>query len=384
MLMTHPLFGGNLGNPATHWDKSVKGLGVRINGDGSSVYIIKYRHDGRQVMRNIASTEIMTLEQARKLVGRVKLLARSGDDPADLINNCLETEDINPASGITVERFSAIYMERHAREHKKSWRKDLRRIQRYLIPMWGKRALSTVRRAEVAEAHSRIGKHSKHEANRLRELVSKMFKLAIIWDYLPDGHPNPGWGIQDFRERSRDRFIRSHEMPILMPVITSYPKIYVKTALLLDLGTGMRVSELLSLRWDWVDLDYKEIRLPDTKAERPHIIPLSEYSMNVINSIPRIPGNPFVFPGRTRGSKLSRIDIDWRKIRAKAGLNDLNLHDLRRTVGCSIIRKTGSLRMVGVVLNQTTDHVKRVYAHYELGDIRTALDLHSEDLGRYL
>ncbi len=137
---------------------------------------------------------------------------------------------------------------------------------------------------------------------------------------------------------------------------------------------GLRVSELLKLRWDYIDLQSGELRLPDTKSGRIHLMPLPKDAVELLKALPCRESNPFVFPGRRQGTYMSRIDKAFYKIRDEAGMKNLRFHDLRRTTGCSILKHTGSLTMVGTVLNQTTDYVKKVYAHYELDAMREALE----------
>lgn len=365
------LFNRTLDKPVTEWENKGTGLGIRANRDGTRVYVLKFRVNGRQVLKTIAPTSLVTLEDMRRLAARVKLIARAGDDPKELIYRLMDTK---PAQLVTVQQMCELFMTRHSREHKKSWKKDRQLIDRHIVPTWGQRSLSEISRADISAAHVRLGKNSIFVANRVIELLHTIFNKAIIWGYLPEKHGNPAWGIQSYRERPRDRFIKSHEMAPFLAAVDAHPDIFVRTAIRLDLMTGLRVSELLKLRWDYIDLVQGELRLPDTKSGRVHLMPLPQDAIVLLRSLPRSVCNPFVFPGRVRGTHMSRIDKAFYKIRKEAGLHDLRFHDLRRTVGCSVLKHTGSLTMVGSVLGQTTDHVKRVYAHYELNEMREALE----------
>ena len=91
--------------------------------------------------------------------------------------------------------------------------------------------------------------------------------------------------------------------------------------------TGCRRNEILTLRWEHVDLEAGELRLPDTKTGA-RMVPVSPTAARVLARAPRIPGNPWVFPGAKAGAHLSELAYWWNELRARAGLPNLRLHDL--------------------------------------------------------
>lgn len=365
----------------TVFDDQVAGLGVRINRSGKQVFVIKFNLKGRAVWRTIASTDFMTLDQARRLATRMKALAKGGDDPSDLITSFLVKEGIASASALDFARFAEIYLDRHAREHKKSWKKDQQRLAFYVTPKLGSRSLTEISRDDLSRLHREIGQRSKYGANRVLEQLHTMFKLATFWGYLPENWPNPATGIKRYKEKSRDRFVLPSEMPALATAISSFPDVYVRTALRLYLYTGMRKMELLSLKWDYLNLELGEIRLPDTKNGRSHRIPIPRQAVEMLAALPR--KSAFVFPGRSWGTHMSRIDKAWQKIRKEAGLSDVRLHDLRRTVGSWVVQATKNLPLVGDVLNQTNQNVTRVYSRFTNDHVRDALTAHADRLSQF-
>ncbi|MCA0314239.1 MAG: site-specific integrase [Candidatus Melainabacteria bacterium] len=367
----------------TVFDEHVPGLGVRVNRSGRQVFILKFNLKGRAVWRTLGSTDFMTLDQARRLASRMKALARGGDDPTDLIQSFQIKEGIALQGVIDVSRFAEIYIDRHAREHKKSWKKDEQRLKFYVLPVLGKRGLSEISRDDLSRLHREIGKRSHYSANRVIEQLHTMFRLATIWGYLPETWPNPASGIKQYKERARDRFVLPSEMPRLAAAIAAHEDPFVRAALQLYLYTGMRKMELLSLRWSYVDLEFGEIRLPDTKNGRPHRIPLAAPALKILASLPKKGINPYVFPGKIAGTHLSRIDKAWQKIRKEARLEDVRLHDLRRTVGSWVVQSSKNLTIVGDILNQTNQNVTRVYSRFTNDHVRDALNAHAAQLSEY-
>jgi len=98
--------------------------------------------------------------------------------------------------------------------------------------------------------------------------------------------------------------VTADELPRLAAAISIHPNPYVRGALWLYLLTGVRKSELLGAKWIDVDLDRRELRLPETKAGRAHIVPLSYPALEVLRALPREHGNPHILPGRKEGAPL--------------------------------------------------------------------------------
>lgn len=92
--------------------------------------------------------------------------------------------------------------------------------------------------------------------------------------------------------------------------------------------TGARQGEVLAMRWTDVDLQQAIWRIPDTKARRPHWLPLPRPAVTLIQALPRVPDNPYIFPGRDGRGHLVNISKAWTRIRTHAGLVDVRIHDL--------------------------------------------------------
>jgi integrase len=123
-----------------------------------------------------------------------------------------------------------------------------------------------------------------------------------------------------------------------------------------------------------VDFDRKVLRLPQTKADRPHEIPLSGPAVAVLQRIVRYTDNPYVFPGSKKGEHLVNITKPWYRVREAAGVEDVRLHDLRRTVGSWLASAGNSLPLIGKVLNHSSVQTTAVYARLAQDQARDALE----------
>jgi len=356
------------------WDNSMPGLGMRINTSGKAVYVVKYSLGGKQVLKTFADCSRVTIEQARSLTSRVKMLAKENEDPASLFRTYLTELGTIASGSITFGAFARIFIERYSQVYKKSWKNDRQRIECYMLPIWKDRALDEIKRSDIAALSATIGRQHPTTANRIREQIRVMYRQAIIMGYLPDGHPNPAWGIRGFQEQARDRYVTENEMPRLLQAIDSFPDQAVRTALRLDLMTGLRAGELVSLRWEYIDFDRAMLRLPMTKSGKSFEQPLPPDAVALLVDLPRT--SQFVFPCNGRGHRghISSLRKQWLKIRAAAGLNDVRLHDLRRTTASWIVQ-------VSDILNHSSVNITRKhYARYAQDHKRSALEDHAVKL----
>lgn len=359
---------------------------------------------------------VLTLNQARAQArAELAKVEMSKADPL--------AERERARQGETVSDLCRAYMERHGNT-KKSGPDDQRRIDRHILPAWRSLKVIAITRADVARLHSRIGKATPYEANRTLSLLSKMFNLAKIWGFLPDTQANPAHGIDRFREVKRDRWVAGDDLPHLAKAINEEPNQSARTALWLYLLTGARKTELLTARWDQIDWTRGELRLPDTKAKRIHYIPLSAPALELLRETSRIEGCPYILPGRPPAEPgqphghLVNISKPWNRVRHQAtiaiwrqdpnaaalidrlaagktehiptlaeiraaaqfplppGLDDVRLHDLRRTVGSWLAQAGNSLHLIGRVLNHSSTSTTAIYARFGEDAVRAALEQH--------
>lgn len=355
------------------WDGLLPGFGVRVYPTGQKAFVLSYRVKGRKHLMALGRYGVLTLDQARNLARRRLAEIIEGADPLE--------ERRKAASGTLVADLCKDYMERYALRFKKSWKEDARLINRYVLPAWKTFQVRQIRRSDVAALHHQIGKTSHYEANRTLSLLSKMFELARNeYGFLDETTANPAQGIKRHPEKKRDRWVTRDELPRLIDCIRDEPNVYVRSALMLYLLTGVRKSELLNTEWKDVDLERAILRLPDTKAGRPHRVPLSPPAVTILAALPKQFENPFVFPGHIKGRPLVGIFKNWDKIRTAAGLKDVRLHDLRRTVGSWLAQSGHNLQLIGKVLNHSNLATTEVYAHLADSQVRDALDSHGNQV----
>lgn len=358
------------------WDSEVTGFGVRIYESSKKSYVLSYRIAGRKKLLVLGSANKMTLDEARNIAKIKSVEVIKGQDPAENMDNARKRD--------LLASFCDIYMERHATKHKKTWKDDKRKIEKHLLPRWGNMSMKAITKTDIANLHAEIGQHAKYEANRTVNLISTLFELAKKWGYLDEIYPNPTKHIKMFKEEKRDRWVSKEEIPALMAAIKAESNLYARMAILLYLFTGARKSELLHAKWSDIDWNRKELRLEDSKAGRIHYIPLSTPAIDLLQSVPKIEDNPYIFPGHVKGKHLVNISKPWNRIRKHAGLESVRLHDLRRTVGSWLAQSGNSLHLIGEVLNHSNQRTTAVYARFARSDVMEALEEHGQVLAELI
>ena len=349
-------------------DSQLPGFALRLT-TGSKTFVLEKRINGRNRRITLGHYGVLTVEQARKKAVELSGDISAGKDPAQARQDRIKEP--------TFKDLADIYLERHA-IHKKSCRNDISFLNRYLND-WKSRKLSAIARGDVALLHARIGALGHpYQANRMVALVRTMFNLAGDWG-LYRGE-NPARRLRMFKEVKRDRFVKPEEMPRLFKALAEEANRYIRTAFLVSLLTGARRTEVLQMRREDVDIDRALWRLPETKAGRPHVIPLPGPVCTLLAQLSPAESNPYYFVGRGGRGYLMNITRAWKRIRQRARIEDVRIHDLRRTLGSWLALKGESLSLIGKVLNHSQLATTQIYARLSLDPVREALEQNATNM----
>ena len=133
-------------------------------------------------------------------------------------------------------------------------------------------------------------------------------------------------------------------------------------AVKLLLLTGCRRGEILKLTWEEVDLDRRCLRLSDSKSGRK-LVPLGAAAVVLLEQLPRLDGNPYVLPGTVANKHFVGLEKAWQRIRRRAGLDDVRLHDLRHNFASIAAGMGESLVVIGSLLGHADTASTARYAH---------------------
>ncbi len=350
------------------WDTEVPGFGVRIYPSGEKAFVFSYRINGRKRLMRIGRCNTMTLTQARDRAKKHDVAVSDGNDP-------LEDRQRKRTAG-TFRELASKYIEDQEAHKRKTWAKTKKQLDQHIPSGWWGRTAGSISASEITTLHSRIGKTTPYMANRVLQTLSAMFRRARRWGF--DVSENPAKGIERFREVKRKRFVTEQEFPALAQAIDAEPNVYIRAALWLYLLSGARKNELLGARWSQVDWEQRILNLPETKSGEAQTISLNKPAIAILQAIPETEGNPHIFPGRKEGHPLSNISKAWHKIRKAAKIEDVRIHDLRRTVGSWLSRDSVDLNQIKEALRHTSISTTLTYARLGADPARNAMERHGE------
>lgn len=376
------------------WDSKLKGYGVKVTPAGKRVYLIQYRLGGRKgrtrrvtIGVHGTKTEHEARKEAKALLGRVQ----SGHDPADQRDKLRDAETF----GHALDRFLISHCEAKL---KPSTAHEYRRIMALHVPKkLRSRLLKEVGRGDVSHIHDAL-RASPYQGNRVLAVLSKFFNWCERHG-IRDTNTNPCHQFEKFREKSRERFLTTNELSRLSAVLhvaettglpwtvdEAAPKAkhipkpesrftavseYVTAAIRLLIFTGARHSEILTLKWDHVDLEGQQIRLPESKTGRKSIY-LNAPALEVLAKLPRLEGNPHVICGEKEGAHLVNLQKPWRRIRKAAELQDVRIHDLRHTFASWGAMGGLPLTIIGGLLSHSQPQTTQRYAHLAADPLKAA------------
>jgi len=288
----------------------------------------------------------------------------------------------------TVRELAERFITEHVAKRKITTQRTYRGyIEKAVLPAIGGRAVIDVTRADIAKLHHRLRGTPAH-ANRVVLMLSKMFNIAERWGLRPDGS-NPCRLVEKYREVVRQRYLSADEFRRLGEALVAAERgpVPVKSApkpvplsptalaaIKLLIFTGARRGEILSLKWEHVDVERGELRLPDSKTGFK-VIHLNAPALAVLASLPHVEENLFVLPGLRVGQHLVNVTKVWHAVRALADVKDVRLHDLRHS-HASVGAGAGlSLPIIGALLGHTQAQTTQRYAHLAADPLKQAAEL---------
>jgi integrase len=349
------------------WDTELKGFGLKVTPAGNKVYILQYRTGGRGSPTKrvtIGRHGALTPDQARSEATRLAGAVAAGNDPAAV--------RAVQRGAPTVADLAARFLSEHvATKTKQRTGIEYRRlIDKVILPAIGNQRVRDVKRADIARLHH-ARRAAPYEANRMLAVLSKMFSLAEKWGERADGS-NPCRHVEKYGERKRERMLSAEEFSRLGDALARSDRSpYVIAAIKLLVFTGARLREILGLRWEWIDFERGEARLPDSKsgAKTLHLPPPA---LAVLAELPRVEGNPHIIVGNVNGRALVNLEKPWRAIRKDAGLDDVRLHDLRHAFAAVAASSGMGLPIIGKMLGHTQAATTHRYAHIAADPVKAA------------
>lgn len=374
------------------FDEDLAGFGMYRTPGGTGTFFAEFRPVAGGSKKRLKLGRVGTLKanEAREAARRAIAHAGLGKD--------LAKDRSEERASMTVAQLVGTYIDEYVVSNKKASTVDFYRImlRKHLEPRLGGTKAVALARVDVQRTHGALSKTAKISSNRAIKLLSASFNWGAKNGFVPEGF-NPASGIELNKELGRERFLSTEEMRRLGEAMYEAETVgfeaeinnskhspkgqrrimhpSVTGAIRLFMLTGMRLREVLHLRWDEVDVERSLLFLPDSKTGRRTVV-VSAPALDIIKSLPRI--GVYVIASDSAGldDEKPRADLKrpWAAITKHAGLSGLRIHDLRHSFASVGAWSGLGLPIIGKLLGHADAKTTQRYAHVDVDSSRRAAD----------
>jgi integrase len=340
-----------------YFDLDQRGFMLEVRASGGKTFYQRYTDErGRERQYKIGPADAITLDQARRKARVILAQALLGDDPQEKRR---ELRSIPTLAALVRDRYMP-----HVKSYKRSWCTDETVFRIHILPALGSVPIDEITGTAIANLLQamRDKGYATGTTNRVLILLRYIFNLARKWK-IPGMRENPTFGLSTAPDVQRDRFLSPEETQRLIASINVDENQVAAQAILLLLLTGGRRNEITQAKWDYIDWEKRSLLVPISKTGRPRSIALNGQALALLRAIPRLPGNPYIFPSPVTGRPCASLHFPWVRIRERAMLDEVRLHDLRHSFASFLVNKGISLYVVQGLLGHTQPRTTQRYAH---------------------
>jgi integrase len=346
------------------YDTVTPSLAMRVTSAGARSFVVVKKINGTTQRIMLGRFPSLRLDDARQAARTIAGQIAKGDDPVALRRAArarkTKLADLWPS-----------YLS-HLKQRNRTWRRDEKRWEAEVNPALGNRALAEITRSDCQALVDRIGAHHPIAANRIASFLSALFNFAVRSDRLA---VNPARGLIRFQETSRSRILKSDELEDLISSIETEAEPWASVFSML-LFTGARRGSVVGMRWEDIDLGAAIWTIPARVAKNKTAtpIPLTEPALRLLRQqLERSAGESWVFPSPIGAGHLVGLPKAWARVLLRAGIKNLRIHDIRRSVGTAMARTGASPHLIATGLGHRSIASARAYVRLAGEDARQAL-----------
>lgn len=335
-----------------YWDTEQGNFGVRVTPGGVRSYIVEKRIHGRVRRHTIGKIDAFSLKEARELASEWLVEIAGGNDPLytrkQAAKAIAKEEAMEKASALTLGEAFDQYLESKKTKLKPSTVRDYKRVRDTDLKIWKDRRLVDITGSMVAQRHKALfDRAQKQDARYCRKATGArannvMRVLRAVFNHAAHILKESGIELENPVARltatdswnkvdRKSNYISETDLPVWYAAVLEQKSEKMRDYLLFVLFTGLRREEAARLLWRDVDLDQKTLKIIDPKNRRDHVLPLSDYLVELLERRHENRGaHNFVFPGRGDAAHLVTPWKVLQQIEADTGIK-ASVHDLRRT-----------------------------------------------------
>ena len=363
-------------------------FGIRVSPNNKRTWFVMYKTETGKVKRfSLGTYPAVSLKDARKAASDVMTKVHDGCDP---MTEKLTRRIAPKMTDLWIAYQEALSIKSKSKASSTTY-EEHRRWNTVVSPEIGHMKVEDITPGIISTLLEKVAKKAPVSANRLHTLLRVMFKVGLAKSWITI-HPMQWLDKPGGSEPPRKRVLTDDEIRALWPCFDKVRPNF-RDALKLGLLTAQRPGEILSMKWENLDLDNAIWRQENTKNGSTNLVPLSPQVIEILaaRKSDNQPNAEWVFPsaynkskgateGRARSTKEAR-----KKIQQLTGINDWTAHDLRRTARTIMSRLEINQHIRERVLNHTQGGVVGVYDQHDyLNEKSDALNKLAEEIERII
>jgi integrase len=343
-----------------HCDTALPGLlweQRAINQEWGS-YRLRYKNSaGKTSYATVGRSCDISLTEARQKARQLKAEIQLGADP--------QHEARERRKGMTWDTFFTDHYLPHVKQHLRSWT-NLEEMHRLRISgRLGQVKLDRIRKGEVQKFLNELKASglSGSTCDHYGKLIRQALNVAVSWGYLDS---NAVSGIKLFKEDNQvERYLEGEELQRLLKVLDADKNKMVAKIILFLLSTGARKDEVLNAKWSQIDRVKNSwlISADVSKSKKRRTVYLNEVALGILDELDTESKSKYLFTSSRTGDSFSDISKVWTRIRNKAGIPDVRLHDLRHSYASFLANSGCNEFQIQQALGHASTVTTRRYVH---------------------
>jgi integrase len=328
---------------------------LEVRQSGGKTYYQRFTDErGRERQFKIGPADTLTLSQARR---------RGRQIAAEMLLG------INPQARRKLQRSIPSFQQFVAEQYlpfvklnKESWKTDETILRIHILPTLGRYPLDEITPLDVLNLVNdlRERNYAPGTLNRVLVIIRYIFNLARKWK-IQGVIDNPASGLSAGPDVQKNRFLNDDEAHRLVSSIEQDENQIAAKAILLLFLTGARRNEISYAKWENFEPLSRTLLVPKTKSGQARRIALNDSALSLLTSLDR--RNEYIFPSPLTGRPSASLWFPWDRIRKRANLQDVRLHDLRHSFASFLVNRGWSLYVVQRLLGHAHARTTERYAH---------------------
>jgi integrase len=350
------------------FDGRQRGFMLEVRCSGGKTYYQRYTDErGRERQFKIGPADVLSLAVARRKARAAAAEALIGADPQE---RRAELRSIPTLAELVRDRYLP-----HVKSYKRSWCTDETVLRVHVLPVLGGHYVDLIRAEPIVAIVEKMREkgYATGTTNRVVIVLRHIFNLARKWR-VPGVAENPTAGINLAPDVNRERYLSLEEAQRLIRSVETDENQVAAKAIMLLLLTGARRNEITYARWEYLDWEKKTLLVPLSKSGKPRAIALNGVALDLLRSVRADNASAYIFPSPVTGKPSASLYFPWQRIRVRAGLPDLRLHDLRHSFASFLVNKGVSLYVVQGLLGHAHTRYTQRYAHLTPDTLREAAE----------